>query len=446
MMIKERPELLVVDDIPGFLEEMTEILEPAFSVVTCLSPLRAIELAKDDRFDLIITTLVMKELDGFELIRRLRGNGLVLPILMITGYGNANTAVEAMRLGANDYLSKPINVRELRARVKKALRDQPEANQRFLTRDPVTLELLQLVKRVAETSARVLINGETGTGKELIARMLHDAGPRAESPFIAVNCAALPANLIESELFGHEKGAFTGAVSDRPGRFEEAEGGTLFLDEIGELGVSLQSKLLRVLQDGDFQRVGGRKSLKLKARIVAATNRDLQVEVREGRFRQDLFFRLNVVSLNLQPLRRRRDDIRLLTEHFARYFVLREHYPVTFSEAAWQVLQEYDWPGNVRELEHYIERLSILYPERELQAEDLADLKRPLPVPEQESDWGNGLVGYSEALETFQKSYFRNLLESTGYHISRAAALAGMDKGQFHRMIVRLGLHQSAKK
>lgn len=438
--MKSRPELLVVDDIPEFLEEMSSILEPAFSVRTCPSPLRAIELAAEGTFSLILTTLVMKELDGFELIRRLRGGGIEVPILMVTGYGNSNTAVEALRLGANDYLTKPVNARELKARVKKALREPSVEQTAFLTRDPATRELTQLARRVAGTPARVLIQGETGTGKELIARMLHDLGPRRQEPFIAVNCAAMPASLIESELFGHERGAFTGAVNERRGRFEEAGAGTLFLDEIGELGIALQSKLLRVLQDGDFQRVGGRKMLKLQARIITATNRDLKLEVREGRFRQDLYFRLNVVSLNIQPLRKRKGDVRLLAERFIQRFTLRGNPPIRFSEAAWRLLDHYDWPGNVRELEHCIERLSILHPGRELVPDDLSELRMDLSSQKKEE-----VAVYSEALETFQKTYFRSLLEQTGYHLTRAAALAGMDKGQFHRMVVRLGVHQPVK-
>lgn len=438
--MKSPPELLVVDDIPEFLEEISSILEPAFSVVTCPSPLRAIELAAERTFSLILTTLVMKELDGFELIRRLRGGGVEIPILMVTGYGNSNTAVEALRLGANDYLTKPVNPGELKARVKKALYEPSPEHGAFLTRDPATRELTQLVRKVAETSARVLIQGETGTGKELIARMLHDQGGRSKEPFIAVNCAAMPANLIESELFGHERGAFTDAVQERRGRFEEAGKGTLFLDEIGELGIALQSKLLRVLQDGDFQRVGGRKTLKLQARIVVATNRDLKREVREGRFRQDLYFRLNVVSLNIQPLRKRRGDVRLLAERFIQRFTLRGNEPIHFSEAAWRLLDLYDWPGNVRELEHSIERLSILHPGRELTPDDLQELRID-PSSEKKEE----IAVYSEALKTFQKHYFRNLLEQTGYHLTRAASLAGMDKGQFHRMVVRLGIHQPAK-
>jgi len=410
------------------------LLAPEFQVVCSESPLQAIETAARRRFHLIITTLVMKEMDGFDVIRRLRGANVATPILMITGYGTANTAVEAIRLGATDYLTKPVEPEELRTRVRRALQSETSVESVFQTRDERMLQLLRLVKQIALSESRVLITGETGTGKELIAQTIHQQSSRRKEPFVAVNCAAIPADLMESELFGHEAGAFTGASKSRAGKFEEAAGGTLFLDEIGELSIALQSKLLRVLQGGDFQRIGSSKPLQLRARVVAATNRDLRTEVREGRFREDLFFRLNVVTLRIPPLRERKPDIRFLAEHFIRRFSPSRKLAITFSEAAWRIMEDYGWPGNARELEHTIERLSVLYAGQEIQPEHLADLKEASAetVP---------LLPYSEALEQFQRSYFQRVLTAAGGNQSQAARLAGMDKAQLHRTIVRLGLH-----
>lgn len=438
MSSTRRPRILVIDDIPGFLDEIKEILAPGFRVTTCQSPLEAIGKASRESFDLVITTLVMKELDGFDVIRRLRGAGVAIPIILVTGYGGSNTAVEALRLGASDYLAKPVEPEELRVRVRRALEREAATHSVFLTKDPAALALLQLVKQVAASEARVLIGGETGTGKELIAQILHQRSLRKGEPFVAINCAAIPADLIESELFGHEQGAFTGAAKRRIGKFEEAGKGTLFLDEIGELGIAMQSKLLRVLQGGDFQRVGGSSTLGLKARIVTATNRDLRFEVHEGRFREDLFFRLNVVNLRIPSLRERRADIRLLGAHFIRRFAPSPKLAIGISEAAWKVMESYDWPGNVRELEHLVERLSVLYAGQEIGAGHIPELAEPRPELRSAA-----LAPYSEALAGFQKTYFQRALAAAGNNLSQASRMAGMDKGQFHRTIVRLGLHQS---
>lgn len=427
--------LLFIDDIPEFLEEMKGVLSPEYRVTTASSPLAGVEQAAGGRFDLIITTLVMAELDGFDVIRRIRGRGVSTPIIMITRHGTAQTAIEAIRLGACDYLTKPVAPEELLVRVRRSLEQGTSDDDAFQTRHPATLELLRLVRRVAASDARVLITGETGTGKELIARMLHQQSPRRAAPFVAVNCAAIPAELMESELFGHERGAFTGALKRRIGRFEEAGGGTLFLDEIGELGIAVQSKLLRVVQEGEFQRVGGEKLIRSGAKIIAATNRDLRMEVREGRFREDLYFRLNVVQLRIPPLRERREDIRFLGGRFIRRFATSPKTAISMGENAWRLMETHDWPGNVRELLHQVERLSVLHAGQEITPAHLPELRetRPSgPVP--------GLP-YSEALREFQRGYFREILAASCGNLSRAARLAGMDKGQFHRMVVRLGLH-----
>lgn len=428
-----RPKLLLIDDIPEFLQEMEGLLSRAYRVTTAVSPIAGAELAGKGGFDLIITTLVMAELDGFEVIRRIRGQGITAPLIMITRHGTAQTAIEAIRLGATDYLTKPVEPEELLARVRRAIAEETAENAAFQTRSPVMLELLRLVRRVAASDARVLITGETGTGKELIARMLHQQSPRSDAPFVPVNCAAIPSELIESELFGHEQGAFTGAHKRRIGRFEEAGGGTLFLDEIGELGIAMQSKLLRAIQEGEFQRVGGSKLIRPGARIIAATNRDLRTEVREGRFREDLYFRLNVVELRIPPLRERREDIRFLGGRFIRRFAASPKAAIALSEEAWRVMEAYDWPGNARELLHQMERLSVLYAGQQIAPGHLSSLcASSLPPPGET---------YAEALLDFQRRYFRESLAASRGNLAQAARLAGMDKSQYHRMIVRLGLY-----
>ncbi|HWL54854.1 MAG TPA: sigma-54 dependent transcriptional regulator [Chthoniobacteraceae bacterium] len=442
-----RPKLLIIDDIPEFHQEMRAMLSGEFQVVSLLNPLDALKEAESA--SLIITTLVMKELDGFGVIRRLRGAGIVAPIVLVTGYGDRKTAAEAFRLGADQYLPKPLRPDAFRSELQQVLEShrspagphapgaaagKPTA---FLTGDPATLALLRLVRRVARSWSRVLITGETGTGKEWIATQLHEQSPRRKAPLVTVNCAAIPPELLESELFGHEQGAFTGAVRRRIGKFEEAGEGTLFLDEIAELSLPVQSKLLRVLQGGDFQRVGGTETLRFQARLVAATHRDLRHEVAQGRLREDLFFRLNVVHLRIPPLRHRQGDIDLLTAHFLERF----GGGITLSGPVREWMESHPWPGNVRELEHFVERLCVLHPGETITLEHLAQ-QQELPTA-----WfalahdDPSALPYAEALETFRKNYFEGLLARTQGHLSQAARLAGMDRSQFHRTVVRLGLH-----
>ncbi|MEI9894204.1 MAG: sigma-54 dependent transcriptional regulator [Chthoniobacter sp.] len=360
--------ILIVDDVPEFIRSISTILRPHFEVAVCSSPLRAIRLMKKGDYHLLLTTLIMRELDGFEVIRRVRGGGSSTPIIMITGHGDDSTAVEATRLGASDYLTKPVVPEELIARIRRVLggndADQqgPARKISLITRNPAMRLLCSQTSRAAKSSARVLILGETGTGKQLFARMLHEESAFKKGPFVEVNCAAIPSELLESEFFGHERGAFTGATDKRFGRFEEAADGTLFLDEIGELTMGLQSKLLRVLQSGDFTRVGGSRTIHSTARVVAATNRDLEEEVRRGRFRSDLFYRLNVVALKIPPLRERKEDIPILINHFARRFASSPKDIVQFSVEVIRLLSDYSWPGNIRELEHLIEQLCVLQP------------------------------------------------------------------------------------
>lgn len=443
-----KKRILLVDDVPEFLRETARVLRPHFEVRICSSPLRAVRMLKDEGHDLVVTTLVMKELDGLEVIKRIRGRGMTVPILMVTGFGTETTSLEALRLGADDYLNKPVEAPELIARVHKLVSanlpgeplGKPVPAGTLVTRSAVLLETIRLARKVAATDSRILIQGETGTGKELFATLIHQQSRRRDQPFVVINCAAIPAELLESEFFGHEKGAFTGAAARRRGRFEEADTGTLFLDEIGELSFALQSKLLRTLQTGEFRRVGGERTLHTSARIIAATNRDLHREVRAGRFRADLFFRLNVVPLSVPPLRERPEDIPVLIAHFAARHSGGDRKAITFSAPALQRLRTYDWPGNVRELEHLIERFSVLFPGETLGPDQLS-------LPERDRMGGgeaasNGSRSYARALKDFQRNYFSGLLTSHHGNLARAAREAGLDRSQFFRKIVALGLHQ----
>jgi DNA-binding NtrC family response regulator len=445
------PSLLVIDDVPEFLQEVRSMLRPlGVQVTICSSPVRALRLARQKPFHLIITTLVMRELGGFELVRRLRGQEFAAPIVMITGRGRPETAIEATRLGVDDYIEKPVQAEELRARIEKALgrsgQDLPPAGEAVgwepVSGDPVMQAILETLPPIARSDSRVLLLGETGTGKQVIAQAIHRASPRSARPFVEVNCAAIPAALLESELFGHERGAFTGASERRTGRFEEAGSGTLFLDEIGEMEPSLQAKLLGVLQHGRFSRVGGSATLQSKARLIAATNRNLQEEVTAGRFRADLFYRLQVISLTLPPLRRRTVDIPLLAAFFLRRF-RREGGPGAFSPAALQLLQAYSWPGNIRELEHLIERLAVLCPKPVIEPGDLPAAIAGATLNHQ-STFGEtttgGIPPLGEARDAFERAYLQRSLTAAKGNMAAAARIAAVDRSHFFRLIKRHGL------
>ena len=369
--------VLIADDDAGMRESVSRALRrEGFHVLAVEDGTAALETLRKTPVDLLIADLRMPGLDGLELLRAGR---LIVPdmeVIVLSGHGTVEEAVEAMKEGAWDFLTKPFDraplVRAVRQalerrtlvlenrRLRRRLDDLAGAGEMIGT-SPAILDVLRLVKQVAPTSATVLIQGESGTGKELVARALHELSPRREKPFVTVNCAALPETLLESELFGHEKGAFTGAVGRRSGRFELADGGTLLLDEVGDLSPLAQAKVLRVLQEGEFEPIGGMRTLKVDVRILAATNQDLLGLVRDKRFREDLYYRLQVISVTVPPLRERREDIGLLAQHFLRRYAAKNHRTLDgFTEAALAGLVDYPWPGNVRELEHAIERATIL--------------------------------------------------------------------------------------
>ena len=374
---KPQERILVADDEPSLRELLTELLtDEGYTVDSVATGAEVLErLQSDTRYDLLLLDLRMPQIDGLQLLERLRNEGEDIPVIMMTAHGTSSSAIRAMQMGAYDYLPKPFDNDEvlvvvkrlfehqaLASRVRALERREEDLRERMIGRSPAMREIYKTIGRVADSEASVLISGETGTGKELAANLIHQFSSRRNGPPpVKVNCAALPETLIESELFGHEKGAFTGAVSQRKGRFELANKSTIFLDEVGEITLPVQKKLLRVLQEGEIERVGGTGVVKVDVRVVAATNRDLFKEVEDGRFREDLYYRLNVINLHMPPLRERRSDIPVLIEHFLDKYRYKPGAPPTkISEDALELLENYDWPGNVRQLENEIERAVTL--------------------------------------------------------------------------------------
>ena len=388
----KRETILLIDD-DASLRRVIEfsLTEAGYRVRAAMSGEEGLALFEKEPADAVVTDITMPGMSGLDVLRKLQEQAAGIPVIIITAYGTIESAVEAMRQGAFDYVTKPFNRDELRMTLERALKLRRLERENLRLREEVAgkyrfegiigssekfQEVLDMAGRVAGSDASVLITGESGTGKELIARAVHYTGGRATGPFVAVNCAAIPENLIESELFGHMKGAFTGAVRDKEGKFELADGGTIFLDEIGELRFDLQAKILRALQERAIDRVGGAKPAQVNVRVLAATNRELEREVREGRFREDLYYRLNVITLQVPPLRERRDDIPLLAEHFLRKY--NQDAAVSLAPGALAALSAYGWPGNVRELENVIERASVLRRSSEIAVSDLPEkLSRP---------------------------------------------------------------------
>ncbi len=378
--------VLVVDDDPGMRDGMAMSLKRAgFVTEQARSGEDALRMTRPGAFDAVVTDLRMTGMDGLQLTARLKALDTGLPVLLVTAFGSLDTAREAMRLGAFDYLSKPFSPDELVQAVRKAIRsddrlkaEAPGEAPVILTQDPVLAETLALARRAADSKATILIQAESGTGKELLAKLIHASSPRRKAAFVAINCAAIPENLLESELFGFEKGAFTGATSAKPGRFEQADGGTLVLDEIGELPLGLQGKLLRAIQERTVDRLGGNRPITVDVRLIALTNRDLVTEVKEGRFREDLYYRLNVIPLRLPPLRERIADLELLALHFAERYARENDRPTPqLSPSFREALARHPWPGNIRELENAIQRCVVLNPGERLTHKDLAWLLDP---------------------------------------------------------------------
>jgi two-component system, NtrC family, response regulator len=438
--------ILVVDDEKNYLLVMETLLAGAgYGVLTIDSGEEALELTRRNDLDLIITDMKMPRMSGIELMEQLKQVYPDLPVIMMTAYGTVEKAVEAMKKGAFDYILKPFKNEELLLTIAKALdlrhlltenrRLKQDLEQRYRFENIVgnskaMQSIFAMVEKVAQTRATVLISGESGTGKELIARAIHHRSPRNLGPFISVNCGALTETLLESELFGHERGAFTNAVAMRKGRFELAEGGTLFLDEVAEMSPALQVKLLRVLQEMEFERVGGVKTIRVDVRVVAASNRELKVEVVAGNFREDLFYRLNVVYMEMPPLRLRSEDIPLLVTHFMQKYSEANHKEgIRLEPEVMKILLRYPWPGNVRELENVIERAVILCSHNTITADDLPANVAEAPETEFNIDLlVPSHIPLPEALEKIEELMIRRALNQSGYVQVRAAELLGITK------------------
>jgi two-component system NtrC family response regulator len=443
--------ILVVDDEPNYLIILTEILrDEGFEVFAAENGEKALDIVRTTDLDLVLTDMQMPVMGGMELLRQVKAINHDLPVIMLTAYGEVEKAVAAMRDGAFNYLTKPFKNDELLANIAKAvehysllrenIRLRSEVKKRYSFAEMIgknkQMQLLfSMIEKVAPTPASVLITGESGTGKELVARAIHNYSPRDKEPFISVNCAALPESLLESELFGHEKGAFTGAIALRKGRFELADRGTLFLDEIGEMALSLQAKLLRILQEKTFQRVGGAQEQKVDVRIVAATNKDLKAEVEAGRFREDLYYRLNVLHLHLPPLRERLDDIPLLAEHFVSKFARQLNQPeLKISPTTLRFLTTLPWEGNIRELENTIERASILCVNNTIFPEDVqpdrssAKVAAPLSQSFNPDDLVPPGTALPDMLDAIEEKALRNALIKADFVQTKAAEALGITK------------------
>ncbi len=442
--MSERTRILVVDDQRTTLEVLERNLgSEGYTVFTASAVWQALQLLETTAVDLVITDLKMPGSSGLELVRHVRENLPDTEVVMITGYPSIEGAVEAVRSGAEDYLTKPFTDEELFDAVRRALgklhtrrhaqtsAGSPPSHLGLVGESPAMQTVYRALTRAAETAATVLITGESGTGKELVARAIHYQGARAAAPFVPVNCGGIPENLLESELFGYMKGAFTGAVSSRAGFFQTADGGTIFLDEIAETSTAMQVKLLRVLQDHEVVMVGANRARQVDVRVLAATNKDLAILVGKGMFREDLYFRLNVLTITLPPLRDRGDDVLLLSRQFLRKFAAEYgRSELVFTDRALQALCSYNWPGNVRELENLVQRLVVM---SESERIDVSDL----PSHMRFSAGRNG--GLHRTLAEVEAEHIRNVLASVGGNKSEAARILGIDRKTLRTKLERAG-------
>jgi two-component system, NtrC family, nitrogen regulation response regulator NtrX len=440
--------ILIIDDEPGIRATLGGILEDEGHRVTlCESGEEGIAQLARDEFDLVLLDLWLPGIDGLAVLERIR-TAAGTPVIMISGHGSVDSAVRATRLGAYDFLEKPLSLERVLLTVNHALSDRRLREQVRDLKQHLTLEeiligesepmqrLEQQIRSAAPSHSRVLITGENGSGKEIVARTLHRLSLRAEQPFIDVNCAAIPEELIESELFGHRKGAFTGAIDDRKGKFELADSGTLFLDEVGDMSLKTQAKVLRVLQEQTFQRVGGQQTIKVDVRVIAATNKDLEAEIANAGFRSDLYYRLNVIPIEVPPLRARGNDVVLLAEHFLRRFAAETAQPhKKLSAGAASKLRGYHWPGNVRELRNVAERLAILLPGDTIEPEDIHLGARVEVRPEIATN-----LTLREARDEFEKQYILDRLRELAGNVSRTADALGVERSNLYRKLNAYGI------
>ncbi|MFZ0611415.1 MAG: sigma-54 dependent transcriptional regulator [Desulfobacterales bacterium] len=440
--------ILIVDDELIMRESLADWLaRDGYAVETAASGEEALDKSKVTRYDIMLVDIKMGGMSGMEVLRQVKSEDADVAIVMITAYGSVSTAIEAMKNGAHDYLLKPFDPNELGMLVEKIISQQAQMRENLYLREAwkerarfesmigqsaAMQTVFDLIRDVAVTDSTVLITGETGTGKGLAAKAIHSSSPRSAGPFVAVNCGAIPELLMETELFGHQKGAFTDAKETKKGRLELAHGGTLFLDEIGEIGMRMQIDLLRVLEDRVFYRVGGTQPMEADFRVIAASNRDLKAAITQGFFRQDLYYRLNVIAFEMPPLRERKEDLPLLADHFVTRFSQETNKPMDgISRAAMDEMMLHDWPGNVRELENAIERALVIGKERKIRAEDL-------PFFCQQSS----LLPANDSLKEVEKTHILRVLEHNHWNIARCAKVLGIDRSTLYSKIRRYRLQK----
>lgn len=436
--------ILVVDDEEIMRESLTDWLkEDGYEVVAVEDGIKGLEQAKSGQWNVMLVDLKMPKMDGLQVLKEIKRLQLDIPVIIITAYATVDTAVAAIKEGAYDYIVKPFHPEEVGLIIKKIIERQnlikeniilrKELSKRYQFQDIIGKSakmqaVFELIKTIAPTRSTVLIEGESGTGKELVARAIHETSLRCDCPFIALACGALPQSLLEAELFGYEKGAFTGAVTQKKGKIEIADGGTLFLDEIGDIDLKTQVDLLRFLQEREFRRLGGTDTIKVDVRIIAATNRNLKQLVAEGKFRDDLYYRLNVFTITLPPLRERKEDIPLLVTHFIEKFKVETNKNVDgISENAMQILMDYDWPGNVRQLENAIEYAFIVTKDNTIKPENLPKLTEKNPSLQ--------TADTKQSLEQIEKQHIINVLNQTNKNISKAAEILGINRATLYRKI-----------
>ena len=466
--------ILLIDDEAGIRASLTRVLaDEGYQVEAVGTGEKGLERLREARFELVLLDVWLPHKDGLEVLQDLRASGNDLPVVMISGHASIDAAVKATKLGAFDFIEKPLALEKVTVAVRNALKQRrlEERNRRLrdalggrgshqiIGESPSVIALRQQIATAAPTNGRVLIFGENGTGKELVARMIHSLSLRAEEPFVEMNCAAIPEELIESELFGHVKGSFTGAVDNKKGKFELADQGTLFLDEIGDMSLKTQSKVLRALQEQTFEPVGGANSVKVDVRVLAATNKDLTEQIKKEGFREDLYFRLNVIPITVPPLRERTRDIPMLARHFTSLLAAEYGKPAaTISPAALAAMTSYAWPGNVRELRNIIERLVIMVPRDRIELSDLpselggggaAGRTWGAVAPPTSGSGGPGLDPFSECAssptlregrERFEKLFIAKKLAECGYNVSRTAEALGVERTHLHRKLKAYGL------
>lgn len=451
--MKEKPRILVVDDELIVRESLSDwLLESGYEVEAVEDGFKAIGEVKKKKWDLLLVDLKMLGMDGIDVMREVKRISKELPVVIITGYPTVDSAVQAMKEGAYDYIIKPFNPEEIDLVIRNIIAHQnlvkeniylrQELKRRYQFKDIIgksrkMQEVLVLVKTVAKSSSTVLIQGESGTGKELIARAIHSTSPRSKRPFIAVSCAALPETLLESELFGHEKGAFTNAISLRKGKFELADKGTLFLDEVGDMSQETQADLLRVLEEREFTRIGGSELIKVDVRVISATNKELKKLVSEKKFREDLYYRLNVVDIQVPPLRERREDIPLLAEHFLTKYSIENKKGIEFiDEDALRLLMRYNWPGNIRELENVIERAVVVAKKDFIGPDELPPSVKGKPKEALKSS----VADHNLSLQEIEKRHISQVLEATNWNIKEAANTLRIDRATLYNKIKKYKL------